>query len=100
MREPLPSEYAFLFAEFERDGEDTIRERVAMKRYEPVRHGLAVLWLRSKDQTRLDAAEERREDVRLEERRKDRKTAIIAVIIAAIVGIIAVMAWLHPMKPS
>jgi len=98
MQDSAPSEYDFLFAEFERDGEEVIRERVATRKYsDPREHGLAEIWLEEKERARQTLRQKLLRSERAEQRRIVRSAknaawaAAVAAIIAAICAAIAVL---------
>lgn len=90
------SDLDFKYADFERDGEEKVRERIALKAYLAPMDGLAREWLRRKDGARAEAERLSAEATRAEERRIARSAknaawaAAIAAIIAAIAAVIAV----------
>jgi hypothetical protein len=82
---------------FEQDGEEVVRNNVAMRRYSQDRQALAKEWLRRKDQTRSEEAERRRvtsseEQIRIARSAKNAAwAAAIAAIIAAICAAVAIV---------
>jgi hypothetical protein len=98
MPDSVASEYEFLFAEFQRDGEQAIRERVAARQYtDPRKHGLAKIWLEEKDRAREAARQKSLRLERAEQRqmvRSAKNAAWAAAIAAAIAAICAAIAIL------
>jgi hypothetical protein len=89
MQDPAASEYDFLFAEFQRDGEQVIREGVATRKYtDPRKLGLAQIWLEEKDRAR-DAVRQKLLRLEIAERRRTALSASNAAWAAAIAAIIA-----------
>jgi hypothetical protein len=81
----------FIYADFERDGEEKVRENVALERYGSRRRmALAKQWLEIQDQSRLTKSERERRSERDEDRRIAR-SAKNAAWIAAIAAMIAAM---------
>jgi hypothetical protein len=98
MQEPDPSEYDSLLAEFERDGELVIRERMEIGEYaDPKKHALAKVWLEEKERAHEAIRQkwlrlERAQQKRLARRAKD--AAWVATIAAAIAVICATISIL------
>src|ERR1700689_2640518 len=98
MQDSAASEYDLLFAEFQRDGEQVIRERVATHKYTDARkHDLAEIWLEEKDRAR-DAVGQKLLRLEIAERRRTARSAknaawaaAVAAIVAAVCSAIAVL---------
>ncbi|HWA69008.1 MAG TPA: hypothetical protein VG821_04140 [Rhizomicrobium sp.] len=90
----------FAYKQFEAEGEDRVRENLALGRYgSKSRIGLATRWLEMKDQSRLSDSERERRSERAEERRIARSAknaAWIAAIAAMIAAICAIIVMVHP----
>lgn len=84
------SDHDLYYGDFDRDGEEAVRNRVALHQYNEKKHALALEWLRKRDQERSDAS--MAEQITLARSAKNAAwAAAIAAIIAAIAAIIALL---------